>query len=129
MIDELPDLLESTQVFRRMVVETTYPEDVTIAYTDGTPAIMVRDTGSNTGLLMLATFCLDTSWTNLPTQPVIIPLVQELVRGSLGGRNNTKEHLTGEFFSTDIQNPTHMDFNPINTNSIRSINQNFNQSD
>ena len=111
VIDELPDLLESTQVFRRMVVETTYPEDVTIAYTDGTPAIMVRDTGSNTGLLMLATFCLDTSWTNLPTQPVIIPLVQELVRGSLGGRKNTKEHLTGEFFSTDIQNPTHMDFN------------------
>ena len=124
--NELPELLESTQVFKRLVLDRTRPEDVVLQYTDGIPAITSCEVGPSTGRLVLTTFCLDTTWTNLPTQPVFVPLVQEIVRGSLGGMNGSIEHETGDIFVTTIQNPTHMDFNesirvPIDPSTGSSI--------
>lgn len=90
---ELTDLAAAVTVDRLLVATAIGGSAVQLALEDGTPLVLsapvgavaagggaAPTTGGPRGLVVFVTAALSTSWTDLPAKPLIIPLVQELVR-------------------------------------------------
>ena len=108
ILDELPDLLQSTQVYKRLNIEIKEEEDVILRFKDNFPAVGLHEARNGSGSFILFSFKFDTSWTNLPTQPLIVPLVQELVWGALGRLHTSNRITTGETVTRKNKKPKHM---------------------
>ena len=74
--------------------------DVVLATGDGHPVLLVRRGGegverSRSGVVAMFTVALGLSWTDLPARPLMVPLVQELLRGSAGRGGAMRAATTG----------------------------------
>jgi hypothetical protein len=93
---ELADLSKPVLVSRVLDVQTD-DADVAMRLTDGSPLLIIsRLTGAEAqpsrGLVALLCAAPDLSWTTLPAMPLMVPLMQELVRQGVGqaaGRTST----------------------------------------
>jgi len=99
---ELPVLAPPVRVYRRLLVEgdgqsarplLTYADDAPFILA-GTPA--TADGGDALGLVMLMTSTPELAWTNLPSKPLMVPLVHELVRQGLGTVRGSTRYEVGE---------------------------------
>lgn len=84
---ELPDLASIVRVNRSMIVEAP-PEAVLLSHSGGPLVLAVTAGGTDEragrGLAVLFTAPLDLAWTDLPAKPLVVPLLQELVRQGVG---------------------------------------------
>lgn len=68
--------------------------EVPARYSDGAPALLERDVGR--GRLLLLTAALDNVWSDLPLQPVFLPLVHQLVLHAARHVERPASHLVGQ---------------------------------
>lgn len=95
---ELEDLLRPVLLDRRLVVTPGERTDTILAAEDGTPWMIAAWAGAGAGaegegsgfdgdpggLLVLLASAPMLEWTNLPTKPLMVPLVQETMRQGIG---------------------------------------------
>lgn len=108
---ELPDLTRPVRVFR--ILEPTGKPgsfEPLLALSDGTPLIIAssrgaalkpsdRSTSSSTttrGFVLYMAASPDLAWSDLPAKPLMVPLLQELVRQGLGRSIGTRLALAGQ---------------------------------
>lgn len=112
---ELPDLARPV-TFSRILTITARPESLgtVLALSDGSPVIVASSGEARTseaatpgstpgqptpdaprGNVVVLASAISTAWTDLPTKPLMVPLVQELVRQGLGGLVATKLATSG----------------------------------
>ena len=103
--DELPNLLESARAYKWINLKGEETTEILLRTDGGTPLISIHESDSDVSRLVLLSFNLDTSWTNIPTQPIIIPLIQEIIWGSLSDLNSGSRYTTGEYIQTRMKNP------------------------
>lgn len=95
---ELPSLLESVQVHQSLELQNVEPGQVVLLLEDGTPAIISRGSQEEIpGDLLLMAFPPSPPWTDLPTKPLMVPLIQEMVQGGLSSIQKNNPHVVGEF--------------------------------
>jgi len=75
---ELPYLVEGVHVSRVLAVEGAGDEQVVLRASTGEPVLLSSRVGSGTVGLFSVAF--DVGWTDLPVKPLMVPLMQELVR-------------------------------------------------
>lgn len=93
---ELIELAKPVQVSRVLDVQVEDSE-VPLRLSDGTPLLVLArgvraDGGVSSGMVALLATAPDLSWTTLPAMPLMVPLMQELVRQGVGqaaGRTTT----------------------------------------
>ena len=84
---ELGELAGTVSVQRLLGVDAGADAEVLLAADDGSPVLLVSGPGgaaSRAGTVALLTTAIDLEWTDLPARPLMVPLLQELVRGSVG---------------------------------------------
>lgn len=109
---ELADLARPVRVFR--VLEPTGKPgsfETLLALEDGTPLIIASTRGTNSrtpsdataatpagsrGLVLYLAAAPDLAWTDLPAKPLMVPLMQELVRQGMGRAIGTRTALAGQ---------------------------------
>lgn len=116
---ELNDLVEPVRVVRRLTIDASAaPSDVVLAAADGGALIVAGSpaevdpvagaarsaasstSGSLPGLLVLFAFSPELAWTDLPTKPLMVPLIQEIVRQGVGLGGRSTEAMVGERLAT-----------------------------
>ena len=75
---ELQYLLEPVRINTRIQIAETINSKTLLVYSDRTPAVIQGE--QQAGSVILFGFNLDTQWGNLATKPIVVPLLQELVR-------------------------------------------------
>lgn len=94
---EVPELARPVGVRRRLVIEPGEAARTTtaLALSDGSPLVVVGRPGGGSaepgaspsaerGLVVLFATSLDLAWTDLPAKPLVVPLMQEVVRQGVG---------------------------------------------
>lgn len=86
---ELPDLLQPVTVTRVLPVSGTPGAwEPILSLDDGRPVIVVAQPTARAdaprGLVVVFAVSLDVAWTDLPTKPLMVPLLQEIVRQGVG---------------------------------------------
>ncbi len=83
---ELGDLAAPVEVRRLMRMATPEGSEVVLRLSGGEPLLVrVQPDGSRGHLLVLG-IPISTAWSNLPTKPLIVPLLQEIVRQAVVSR-------------------------------------------
>lgn len=92
---ELEELAPWVSIERSLDVE---PDGMSIelASNSGRPLILSSRPTESGGLVVLSAIALDTRWTDLPLKPLVVPLVQELVRQGIAGGAAQRTGLAGE---------------------------------
>jgi len=89
---ELAELTGPVSVARVLHVEAP-GEAVVLTLSDGSPLVLASPpgTGGETGRgrVVLLACALDLGWTDLPAKPLVVPLLQEIVRQGVGGASWT----------------------------------------
>jgi hypothetical protein len=83
---DLPDLLRPVDVSRRLVIDgaSLGPQtQVMLRGAGGEPVMIAVDTPGGGGRVLLSSVAVDDAWTNLPTKPLFVPLVHEVIRGAI----------------------------------------------
>jgi len=105
---DLTELAKPVTVDRVLAVDTAQTRAETVlAFADGTPLVIAgsplgRETQGNTsagagsGLVIYLAVSPELSWTNLPAQPLMVPLVHELVKQGIGLIRTTRRYAVGE---------------------------------
>ncbi len=76
---ELNVLGEAVRFSRRVILDPGSVE-VVLQFEDGQPAAVMQSTGSGSGVLVQLAFRPELDWTDLPLKPLMVPLIQEMVR-------------------------------------------------
>jgi hypothetical protein len=101
---EFEELTRATRVSRLLPIESGLaPSHTLLALRDGTPVIVAARaslsqraaTTSNAGWVVLWLTTPSLSWTDLPAKPLMVPLVQELVRQAVGRSANRRDAQAG----------------------------------
>lgn len=89
---ELPELIKHIHVTRALPIEGppgSFEPLLTLA--DGSPLLVMAQPGASEkssrasrGMVLFFTAAPDLKWTDLPTKPLMVPLIQELVRQGVG---------------------------------------------
>lgn len=93
---ELAELVKPVRVSRLLPVQA--PADKThtlLALADGTAVASTTVPESSRGLVVYIACAADLSWSNLPAMPLMVPLVQELLRQGLGGSGASGSAIAG----------------------------------
>ena len=120
---ELPELVAPVRVFRRLPIDASAaPSDVVLVAADGSPLVVAASprgpagpsggaggsvAGSTAGgvnaggeplagQLVLFGMATELAWTDLPTKPAMVPIIQELVRQGVGLGARGSDALVGE---------------------------------
>ncbi|MBI1190629.1 MAG: VWA domain-containing protein [Tepidisphaera sp.] len=93
---ELPELLRPVHVMRSL--PTTAPgAGVVLALGDGSPGVLATGReGGSAGALVFWAIAPDLAWTDLPARPLMVPLMQELVRQGVGLSGSPRVALAGQ---------------------------------
>lgn len=94
---ELPDLVKPVKVLRTLPISAAPGGFGTLlALDDGTPlAVVSPPTPTPRGLIVFVTAAMHLSWTDLPTKPLMVPLVQEVVRQGVGQGSSLRVGVAG----------------------------------
>ncbi len=95
---EAAELAEAVEVFRRLPPQGGVEAASRILdLEDGTPLVVVSESrGGSGGALVLATAAADLSWTTLPVRPLMVPLLQEILREGVARRARGRAAWVGE---------------------------------
>ena len=83
---DLADLLRPVEIYRSVPIDAqslSSDTDVLLSAADGRPWLISAAVPDGDGRVMLIATAWDSTWTNLPTKPLFVPLVHELVRSML----------------------------------------------
>ncbi len=100
---ELPELARSVMVRRVLPVsiDGERREGALLSLGDGTPLLVASvpqaaaTTAGGRGLVVMLATSLDLAWTDLPAKPLVVPLVQEVVRQGVGVARGAWHSLAG----------------------------------
>ncbi|MCA9303058.1 MAG: hypothetical protein KC996_02945, partial [Phycisphaerales bacterium] len=93
---EYPTLARSVQVSRSIDLRVFTQATPIVFGSENTPiAIQLRSSPSSSGAIIVLAFSLDFSWTDLPARPLFVPMMQELVRQSVGRSRVRPQLLAG----------------------------------
>lgn len=82
---ELEELLKPVRIRRRLEVELNdVSARVELRTGDGKPLLIVGEPAGGRGVVAMLLAAPDLSWTDLPVRPLMVPLMQELVRQGAG---------------------------------------------
>lgn len=83
---ELPELAKPVSVSRSLPLLPGGSPEPLLQLSDGTVLLAAVPSGGGAarGLLVVSTVAMDLSWTDLPTKPLMVPLLQEVVRQGVG---------------------------------------------
>ncbi|MCA9296993.1 MAG: hypothetical protein KC983_10755, partial [Phycisphaerales bacterium] len=89
---ELAILAPPVRVYRRLIVDPSDGEaQALLELTDGSPLLLAgtpgtaqNSTAASNGLVVLMTSTPELAWTNLPSKPLMVPLMHELIHQGLG---------------------------------------------
>jgi len=81
---ELPELAPAVGVTRMLGVSSGPGAMEPLLTLDSGAALVVSSVGSPRGTVVFIGAAMDLSWTDLPAKPLMVPLIQELVRQSIG---------------------------------------------
>lgn len=82
---ELAELIKPVRVSRLLPVQAAADRTHTLlALADGTPMVSTTVPDSTRGLVVYLASAAELSWSNLPAMPLMVPLVQEVLRQGLG---------------------------------------------
>ena len=83
---ELAALAETVSVERVLGVEVRSGGEVLLATSGGSPVLVATGSGSGVreGVVVLLATAIDLEWTDLPARPLMVPLIQEIVRSGVG---------------------------------------------
>jgi hypothetical protein len=92
---EMAELTRTVRV-RRVLAPEGPPGsfEALLALADGTPLLVASTPGGRAPVIYLGT-SLHLAWTDLPTRPLMVPLVQELVRQGVGRAGGVRQGLAG----------------------------------
>ncbi|MEO1008666.1 MAG: BatA domain-containing protein [Planctomycetota bacterium] len=106
---ELPDLLRPVSVFRSMPLSAGGGDGgAMLVFEDGQPAALAGRPGASStttgaatgragrGVVVAFAVPLSADWTDLPARPVVVPLVQELVRAGVGVARGARVAVAGD---------------------------------
>tara|TARA_B100001059_G_scaffold73922_1_gene71396 strand:+ start:34232 stop:36373 length:2142 start_codon:yes stop_codon:yes gene_type:complete len=94
---DLPALLESIKVDKSMVLEAGEGSRTILRLGDGTPLLITSDPQSDeSGSIIHFSISMDPSWSDLPMKPLMVPLMQELIRNGLSARRGRGQKLVGD---------------------------------
>ena len=95
---EIDDLTSPVEVYRRLdVVPSSGDGTVLIRCSDGSPFLLVWEpVRSRQGTVCLFTSAPSLEWTNLPIKPLMVPLMQEMVREGASSGRRSKEIIAGD---------------------------------
>ncbi|MEZ6318656.1 MAG: BatA domain-containing protein [Phycisphaerales bacterium] len=95
---EMPDLARPVSVSRLLRIRHETPGEtlvgVELRLEGGAPLIITDDSG-RAPVTLIAT-AIDLSWTDLPAKPLLVPMMQELVRRAVGRSRAALEHDAGD---------------------------------
>lgn len=103
---EFPEMARAVRISRVIAVEAPAADalltlddaastPLLLAARPGTPAGGPRPTTADRGLVILMTTALDFAWTDLPAKPLLVPLVQEIVRQGAGAAAGDRTIVAG----------------------------------
>lgn len=95
---ELPDLVKPVRVSRVLGVEAVAERSRTLlSLEDGTPLLLAAfpPADSSRGMAVFLTAAPELSWTNLPAMPLMVPVVQEILRQGLGETSGATRAIAG----------------------------------
>ncbi len=96
---ELEYLAPPVRVTRSVEVTSTTPGEratgIELSLTDGSALLLSGTPEGARGAVVLLTAALDPAWTNLPTRPLFVPLVHEIVRQGVGTVRSGWESVAG----------------------------------
>lgn len=99
---ELPELSRSVRFFRRLAIEPDSVQgQVVLESTDGAPLVVAGtarrpDGTALPGPVVLLAAAPELTWTDLPAKPLMVPLIQEIVRQGVGLGTEAQSVLVGE---------------------------------
>ena len=89
---ELPTLLDPVLINRVLEVDPGINGVVSLRTDSGLP-VLVTESAPGRGTLLLLATALRLDWTSLPAKPLMVPLIQEILRGGLN-MSRGKRHVT-----------------------------------
>jgi hypothetical protein len=100
---ELPELLKHVSVFKVLPIQGPSGSfEPLLKLADGTPVLVMGQPeasagkiGAGRGLVVFMAAAPDLKWTNLPAKPLMVPLMQELVRQGVGRSAGPKTGVAG----------------------------------
>lgn len=96
---DLRDLLSPVEILQRLGVEAATIDShtqVLLRTETDAPILLSAPVNLGAGRLIFLTVSLDPIWTNLPTKPLMVPLVHETMRASLNGLTGAQDHHVGD---------------------------------
>ena len=95
---ELEDLLKPVSVFRSVAVAGSSDSyDSILSLSDGSPfLILARPQDGGSGTIAVLAAAPDPEWTDLPTKPLMLPLMQELIRQGVAKVGQGVNGIAGE---------------------------------
>ncbi len=105
---DLTELAKPVTINRVLAVDATQTRAETVlALADGSPLVIAgsplghetedeASTGAGTGLVIYLAVSPELAWTNLPAQPLMVPLVHELVKQGIGLIRTMRRYAVGE---------------------------------
>lgn len=93
---ELADLARPIEVLRRTGLTGVEDDRVVLRLEDGSPLLVVGTPANARGTVAYLATSPELSWTNLPVKPLMVPLVQELIRQAVAGSRGTVRSVVGD---------------------------------
>jgi hypothetical protein len=93
---ELADLVRPVEVERRLEVAVAEADRVVLRLDDGSPFLLVGSPADARGTVALLVSSPELAWTNLPVKPLMVPLLQELMRQAVAGSRGTMRVVVGD---------------------------------
>jgi hypothetical protein len=94
---DLPELVRPVSAERVLPVDAAETQAETLlAFADGTPALIAGSPPGADGLVVYLSVCPDLTWTNLTTQPLMVPLFHELIKQGIGLIRTSQHYAVSE---------------------------------
>lgn len=93
---ELADLARPVEVERRMRLADVEADRVVLRLADGSPFLVAGTPAGARGTVAFLVSSPELTWTNLPVKPLMVPLVQELIRQAVAGSRGTVQATVGD---------------------------------
>ena len=93
---ELADLLRPVEVERRSRLDGVEADRVVLRLDDGSPFLVAGSPAGARGTVAFLAASPELTWTNLPVKPLMVPLVQELVRQAIAESRGTASATIGD---------------------------------
>ncbi len=86
-------LARSVRITKSIDLSTIHDAQAVVSLDDGSPFIVQLN--HQQGSLILLSSAIDLGWTDLPARPLFVPMIQELVRQSVGGSGANDQGIAG----------------------------------